>query len=148
MKLSLSFCLSVIGGCAGFFALQLVARQAPSSFVALTVNRLGLLYGVLLFTTGLYAMLVPAMEFLSRTTDNRGSRTLWIVGLPLLVGMVGVFHGYLSLAPYFSSLHRQIGIPHAAIWTTAMVGAFFTMASATILLIGRRMHQAPKHLTH
>ena len=147
MRLPLLLCLSVIGGCAGFFALQVVASQAPSSFIALTVDRLGVLYGTLLFTTGLLAMLVASNEFLSNTIDNKGSRALGIVGLPVLVGMAGVFHGYLGLAIYFSSLPPQIAIPHATVWTTAMVGAFFTMASATILLIGRRMHQAPINLT-
>ena len=147
MRLLPMLCLSVLGGCSGFFALQLVASQAPSSFIALTVDRLGVLYGTLLFTTGLYAMLVTSKEFLSNTIDDRGSRALWIVGLPVLVGMVGVFHGYLGLATYYSNFPPEIAIPHATVWTTAMVGAFFTIASATILFIGRRMHQAPKPLT-
>ncbi|WP_442510790.1 hypothetical protein SH528x_002433 [Novipirellula sp. SH528] len=146
MRLSPLFCLSVIGGCSGFFASQLVASQAPSSFIAITVDRLGVLYGTLLFATGLYAMLVTSKEFLSNTIDGSDSRALWIIGLPVLVGMVGVFHGYVGLATHYSSLPQEIAIPHATVWATAMVGAFFTMASATMLLIGRRMHQAPRPL--
>lgn len=148
MKLSLLLCLSVIGGCAAFFVLQVVAGQAPSSFIALTVERLGVLYGSLLFTTGVFAMLVASREFLSNSTDDRGSRALWIAGLPVVIGMVGVVHGYLSLAGYYSMLSPEIAIPHATVWTTAMVGVFFTILSATILLIGRRIHRTPKPLTH
>jgi hypothetical protein len=147
MRRSPMLCLSVIGGCSGFFALQLVASQAPSSFMANTLDRSGVLYGALLLTTGLYALLVTSKEFLSNTIEDRGSRALWIVGLPVVTGMVGVFHGYLGLASYHSNLSAEIAIPHATVWTTAMVGAFFTIASATILLIGRRMHRAPKPLT-
>lgn len=148
MKPSRLLIVSAIGGCAAFFAMLDLARRGPSSFIVQTVNNLGVLYGILLFTTGLFAILSTSKRTLAGTSDEKVSGVRWIVGLPALIGMIGVLHGYLGLAPYYSRLSQEIGIPHVTIWSTAMVGVFFTIVSAMILLAGRHTHKDISPLTN
>jgi hypothetical protein len=145
MKPSRLLLVSAIGGCAGFFAMLDLARRGPSSFIVQTVNNLGVLYGILLFTTGLFAILSTSKKTLAGTSEDKVSGARWIVGLPALIGMIGVLHGYLGLAPYYSRLSQEI--PHVTIWSTAMVGVFFTIVASMILLAGRRTHKNISPLT-
>lgn len=147
MKPSRLLIVSAIGGCLGFFAMLDLAQRGPSSFIVQTVNSLGVLYGILLFTSGLFAILSTSKLTLASTTDEKVSRVRWIVGFPTLIGMIGVLHGYLGLVPYYSRLSQEIGIPHVTIWSTAMVGVFFTVVSAMILVTGRRTHKYVNSLT-
>ncbi len=146
MKHSVLFLLSVVGGCSGYAALQFVTSQSPSSFIAGVVGRLGMLYGVLLLTTGLYALMVSIKAVRSNGIDAGDSRSLWIAGLPVLVGMMGVLHGYVGLAKYAGSLPAGMEMPHTTVWTTAIVGVFLGLPVFAILLIGRRMRHAPDPL--
>ncbi|MBB3207272.1 hypothetical protein FHS27_003093 [Rhodopirellula rubra] len=106
MKLSRLLILSTFGGLASFLLLQVLANRMPSSFIADTVDSLGMLYGAMIFGTGLYAILVAFMKDLWNSPDSRMLSTRWIVFLPSLIGLIGVVHGYLrSCSEITSGFH-------------------------------------------
>ena len=147
MRLSRLLILSVFGGLASCLLLQMLASRLPASFIADTVDSLGMLYGTMLFGTGLFAILAAFMKDLWYSPDDRILRARWIVFLPVLIGVIGVLHGYLSMASYFSALPEDIAVPHNTIWATVTVGALFTIAATAIVFAGRRPKQDPSPLT-
>lgn len=140
MKNSTMVLLAAVGGCVAFFVLQMLANQLPSSFIAESFNSLGVLYGTLLFTTGLFAVLSALKKYPSSSSQGE-SKLAWAIGLPMLIGAVGVIHGYFSLMPLPPDFPKDIPFPHGTIWSTAVVGVFFSAASAMILFSGRHRRQ-------
>lgn len=147
MRLSRLLILSAFGGLASFSLLQMAASRLPSSFIADTVHSLGMLYGAMIFGTGLFAILSAYMKDLWNSPDNRILRTRWIVFLPALVGAIGVLHGYLSMASYYAVLPEDIAVPHNTIWATVTVGALFTIAATAIVFAGRQPNRHSSPLT-
>ncbi|EKK03109.1 hypothetical protein RBSH_01567 [Rhodopirellula baltica SH28] len=145
MKLPQLFIVSVIGGIASFSLTQMLANRMPSSFIADTADSLGMLYGTLIFGTGLFAILAALTKDLWHSPDTQIFKTRWIVFLPALVGLVGVLHGYLSMAPYYSALPSDIAVPHNTIWATVTVGALFTIVATAIVFAGRRPDKTRSH---
>ena len=129
--------LAIVGGLACFAMFRVAANQLPSSFFADTVDSLGMLYGTLLFSSGLFAVLAALTKDLWHGRDGQIIPARWIVFLPALIGMVGVVHGYLSLTPHYASLPEDIVLPHNTIWATVAVGAMLTTFATAIVFAGR-----------
>ncbi len=146
MKKSNMLLLAAVGGSVAFFVFQVLANQLPSSFIAQSFNSLGMLYGTLLFTTGLFAVLT-ALKKSSSSSSQGESKLAWAIGLPMLIGAIGVIHGYFSLMPLPADFPKDIPVPHGTIWSTAVVGVFFSAASAMILFSGRHRRQDSANLT-
>ena len=132
MRLARLLIHSFIGGIASFALLRFLATILPSSFVADTVDSLGALYGTLLFATGLFAISASFAKDLSTSSDEAVMGSRWVVFMPVIVGFVGVFHGYLSMAPYYSTLPDDIAIPHNTVWATVTLGALLTIAATAV----------------
>ncbi|GAA4470344.1 hypothetical protein [Novipirellula rosea] len=146
MRLSRLLILSAFGGFASFLLLQMLASRLPSSFIGDTVDSLGMLYGTMLFGTGLFAIVSAFMKDLWNSPDTRILRPRWIVFLPALIGAIGVLHGYLSMASYYSTLPEDIAVPHNTVWATVTVGALFTIAATAIVFARQRANQDPSPL--
>ncbi|MCR9209727.1 MAG: hypothetical protein NXI28_15960 [bacterium] len=138
MKFSRLLLLSAFGGLAGFSLLQMLASQWPSSFIADTVDSLGMLYGTMLLGSGLFAIFAAVTKDLLNSPGDRILTARWIVFLPSLVGVIGGLHGYLSMASYYSALPEGIAVPHNTVWATATVGAIFTVVATAFVFVGRR----------
>lgn len=148
MRLSRLLILSAFGGLASFSLLQIAASHLPSSFIADTVDSLGMLYGAMIFGAGLFAILAAFMNDLWNSPGSRILRTRWIVFLPALIGLVGVLHGYLSMASYYAALPEDIVVPHNTAWATVTVGSLFTIAGTAIMFTGRHANQNSSSLTN
>lgn len=138
MILSRMLIPSFIGGIASFALLRYLATILPSSFVADTVDSLGALYGTLLFATGIFAIFASFAQDRSAASDDAVLGARWIVFVPVIVGFIGVFHGYLSMAPYYSTLPDDIAVPHNTVWATVTVGALLTIAATAIAFARQR----------
>ncbi|WP_158230956.1 hypothetical protein [Rhodopirellula bahusiensis] len=131
--------LSGFGGIATFA----LANMLPSSFIADTVSSMGALYGILLFTTGIFAIASALANDLLNAPNGAVLKSRWIVFLPAIIGVVGVCHGYLSMAPYRSVLPEDIAFPHNTIWATMTVGALLTLAATAIMFARQRSSDEP-----
>lgn len=147
MKSSRLLILSAFGGIACFSSLQMLAGRMPSSFVANTVDSLGGLYGMMLFGSGLFAVLSAFTRDLWDSPDNSILRSRWVVFLPALIGVIGVLHGYLSMASFYSALPEDITVPHNTVWATATVGALWTIAATAVVFAGRGQNSDSNPLT-
>lgn len=107
-----------------------------------------MLYGAMIFGAGLFAILAAFMNDLWNSPGSRILRTRWIVFLPALIGLVGVLHGYLSMASYYAALPEDIVVPHNTAWATVTVGSLFTIAGTAIMFTGRHANQNSSSLTN
>lgn len=146
VKTSTMILVSVVGGSLAFFVLQFCANQWPSSILAQSLNSLGVLYGSLLLTTGLFAAIISMNKSPSGSSQGN-SKLRWAIGLPLLIGVVGVIQGYSSLMLLPADLPKDIPVPHGTVWCTAVVGAIFSIVAAMILYSRQHRKQDTTNFT-
>ncbi|TWU59524.1 hypothetical protein V7x_56020 [Crateriforma conspicua] len=138
------FSLILIGYCvtgfAAFFALVTMASRNDASFVSWLVNSLGLLYGTLLYVSGLAAFYISVRYSWRASTASQLAALIPFSLLPGFIGIVGLLHGYVSVFqilalsgtfPKPSDLHHA----HATVLICPLVGLAFSLVSFAILAI-------------
>jgi hypothetical protein len=139
-RFSLIFICYVVTGFAGYFALFAAAIRNDPSFISWLANSLGLLYGTLLYTSGLSAFYVACRSVQRSTRPTEVAAAIPFMFLPALIGAIGVVHGYIGLyrvlsysgaSPNPSEMFQA----HSVVLVCLLVGLCFTFVSFAILSI-------------
>ena len=139
-RFSLIFICYVVTGFAGYFALFAVASRNDSSFISWLANSLGLLYGTLLYTSGLSAFYVACRSVLRSTRPTEVAAVIPFTFLPAFIGAIGLVHGYIDVyrvlsysgtSPNPSEMFQA----HSVVLVCLLVGLCFTFVSFAILSI-------------
>ncbi len=137
----------------GYFALFIIAGRNDPFLLAWLANSLGMLYGTLLYVSGLASFYVACRCSWRFADASEVAVALPFAFLPAFVGLIGLVHGYISVFRILS----MYGTPpkptemyeaHATILVCLLVGLCLSLISFALLAIAMlvKCHK-PQHST-
>ena len=140
-----------VTACAGYFALITIAGRNDSSLVTWLANSLGVLYGTLLYVSGLAAFYVACRCSWRSANPSDVAVALPFAFLPTFVGLIGLVHGYISVFRIFSMYGKppeptEMYEAHATILVCLLVGLCLSLISFALLAIAMLVKcRKPQH---
>lgn len=133
--ISICYC---VAGFAGYFAIFAIASRNDSSFVSWLANSLGLLYGTVLYVSGLAAFYVACRSSWQSTTPAGVAVAIPFTFIPALIGLIGLVQGYINVYHIFSlsgsyPKPSEIYFMHSMVLVCLLVGLCLTFTSFALL---------------
>jgi len=148
------FCIT---GFAGYFALLAMAARNDDSLLSWLANSLGLLYGTLLFITGLASICIACRSTRRSVERQSVASAIPFVFLPAYIGIIGCVHGYIHIYHILLMTGTTIKQSHMFFaYHTALVSflvglvlSFIPFAILCVTLILKSdSRQSPSSVTH
>ena len=130
----------LIAGIAGYLALLYLRSQSDAPAIVWMADALGVIYGTLLYASGLAALYVACRFSWRCTTPAEVAAAIPFVLLPAYIGLIGLIHGYVSVYWFYASsgmLPRQGELygTQAMVLICPLVGLGFSFPAFVILSI-------------
>ncbi|MCS7469963.1 hypothetical protein NZK35_25205 [Stieleria sp. ICT_E10.1] len=137
-RISLFTLCFAVAAFAAFFAIVVMGARQPDSIAGWLVESLGWFYGVTIYGTGSFALLVAIAQLRRSCSPASTACLIPLAFIPAFVGVIGLLHNYIYMNRLIASSpsypkHDALAYGHAFGLTPLLVGMCFTTVAFAIL---------------